>query len=263
MKISIITVCYNSEKTIEDTIKSVLNQTYKNYEYLIIDGNSKDNTLEIIKKYEQKFVGKLKYISEKDKGLYDAMNKGINMANGDIIGIINSDDVLAHNDVFEKINQILKNDNFDGVYSDLLFLDDSLTKAVRKFIAHKPSKKYGWHPPHPTLYLKKQVYNKVGNFNVNYRIAADYDFMLRMIKNDYKLNYVKDYFVYMRTGGVSTNGLKGYIQNLKEANLVLKENKIKNPYICNITRIIKTMLQIGNAKIHKKQLMQDFERKNT
>lgn len=150
MKISIITVCYNSDKTIRDTLDSVLKQNYKNYEYIIIDGKSTDNTLKIIKDYEKKFNGKLKVISEKDNGLYDAMNKGIKKSKGDIIGIINSDDILANNNVFENV---VKNigDNA-GIYSNLLMLNETLTQPYRNLRYGVVKKKLGWHPPHPTLY---------------------------------------------------------------------------------------------------------------
>lgn len=255
MKISLITVCYNSEKTIEETLKSVLNQTYQNYEYLIIDGNSKDSTLDIIKKYEKLFDGRLRYISERDKGLYDAMNKGVGLASGDIIGILNSDDLLANKDVFKTIVNNFENNNIDGIYSDLVFLDSqTMSIPTRNFIAHKQSKILGWHPPHPTLYLKKDVYNKVGLFDLNYRIAADYDFMLRMLNSNVKLFYIKSYLVKMRSGGVSTDGLNGYVKNLKEADKVLRRNKIKLPIICNLFRILKTFNQGFSAKINKNKI---------
>ncbi len=244
MKISIITVCYNSEKTIEDTIKSVLKQTYKNYEYLIIDGKSKDKTLDIIKKYEDKFEGKLKYISEKDKGIYDAMNKGIKMSSGDIIGLINSDDVLAHKDVFKKINETFEKENCDGVYSNLVLKDINLDKIVRKFISKKGNYKLGWYPPHPTLYLKKEVYNKYGNFEINYKIAADYDFMVRIMKSKVILKYVPDNFVYMRVGGVSTSSFKNYRKAFKESYNALKINKVKFPFIVNTIRTIVALKRI-------------------
>ncbi len=261
MKISIITVCYNSEKTIKDTIESVLNQTYKDYEYLIVDGMSKDSTLNIVKSYEKKFKGKLKIISEKDKGLYDAMNKGIKMASGDIIGIINSDDILANEDVFNKIIYTFKNEKCDAVYGDLVFLDkETMTIPTRNFVAHKPSHRLGWHPPHPTLYIKKDVYNKIGNFNIDYKIAADLDFMLRLINNNYKLVYIPEYLVKMRDGGISTNGLKGYINSLKESSLVLKNNRIKLPYLTSLYRVIKTINQGLSAKINKKNIQKKLSK---
>ena len=255
MKVTIITVCFNSGKTIEDTIKSVLKQTYENYEYLIIDGGSSDNTLDIIRSYEKKFKGKLKYISEKDKGIYDAFNKGIRMASGDIIGFINSDDILNGKDVFNKV----VNNISDGVYSDVLMMDNNFNTPVRNFISGKTKNNGIFHPAHPALYLKKEVYNDVGEYNLDYKIAADLDLMLRVINKGYKLNYVKDYFVLMRVGGASTNGLKGYYKNFKESYRVLKKNKIKLPLIKNVIRTFKTFNQVLSAKINKKRIKKYLE----
>ena len=241
MKISLITVCFNSESTIKDTLESVLKQTYTNYEYLIIDGLSKDSTLDIVKSYEDKFDGKLRVISEKDNGLYDAMNKGIRLAKGDIIGILNSDDILANRYVFQSIIENIS--EYDGIYSNMLMLDEKLDKPYRLIKSRPVSKKMGWHMPHPTLYLKRDVYNKYGGFNLNYRIAADFDFMLRIIKSDLKFKYLDEYFVYMRSGGVSTNGLKGYYKNFKESYNVLKKNKVKFPFISNSIRTLNVFIQ--------------------
>lgn len=251
MKITIITVCYNSEKTIKDTLESVLKQNYENYEYLIIDGKSKDKTLDIVKKYEPTFKGKLKWISERDKGLYDAMNKGIKLATGDIIGIINSDDVLAHENVFKIISDRFKKDKCDGSYSNLQFLDEeTMTEVKRKFIAGKGNYKLGWHPPHPTLYLKKEVFLKHGYYNHEYRIAADYDFMVRILKDtSLKFSYINEILVNMRTGGVSTNGIKGYYKSFKESYQVLRKNHIKFPLLVNLIRTIKIFIQVVKAKI--------------
>lgn len=246
MKISIITVTYNSVKTLRDTLESVLKQTYTNYEHIIVDGLSKDNTMQIVKEYETKYNGKLKYITEKDSGLYDAMNKGIKMATGDIIGILNSDDIYAHENVLKEIVEKFKETNCDGTYANLIFMDEeTMSKPQRIWNSPKGKLENGWHPAHPTLYLKKSVYDKIGFFNLNYKIAADYDFMIRVMKDkNIRLEYINDYIIHMRTGGASTAGLKGYIKNLKEANLVLKSNKIKHPYIVDIKRIIKTITQM-------------------
>ena len=244
MKITIITVCYNSEKTIKDTLKSVLKQTYKNYEYLIIDGKSQDKTLDIIKEYEPKFKGKLKWISEKDKGLYDAMNKGILMATGDIIGIINSDEVLADQKSFDIIISTFQKEKCDGTYSNLEILDKNLKKKLRIFIPKKGNYKFGWYPPHPTLYLKKEVYENHGLYNQKYRIAADYDFMLKiMMDNQISLSYISKTLVYMRGGGVSTNGVKGYYKSFKESYHILKDNNIHFPLLVNLIRIFKIFIQ--------------------
>lgn len=251
MKISLITVCYNAEKTIEDTLNSVLCQTYSEYEYWIIDGASQDKTLAIVESYQKKFQGKMHVISEKDNGIYDAMNKGIRHATGDIIGILNADDVLANSDVFATIANIFKELDIDGTYSDLLMLNETLEKPVRVFKANNVSNRFGWHPPHPTLYVKKEVYEKIGMFDLQYRIAADYDFMLRLLKIKPKLHYIKSYLVYMRSGGTSTDGIKGYIRNWKEANKVLKNNHVTFPYFCNVIRTFKTIGQGIRAKWKK------------
>lgn len=262
MKITLITVCFNSHATIKDTLESVLAQNYDNYEYLIIDGKSIDNTLEIIKEYEKKFKGKLQYISERDKGLYDAMNKGLKLAKGDIIGILNSDDVLANSFVFQKIINKFEIGNCDCVYSNLVFMDENLKNPTRNFIAHKFSKYFGWHPPHPTLYIKKEVYKHIGNFNIKYRICADLDLMTRIMNKNYRFEYIQEYLVIMRSGGVSTDGIKGYIKNLKEANIVLKNNKIRFYHIINLFRIFKTINQGISARVFKEKIKYKLKQEN-
>ncbi len=255
MKISIITVSFNAENTIKDTLDSVLKQTYTNYEYIIIDGKSTDNTLNIIKEYIPKFKGKLQYISKKDYGLFDAMNKGIKMSSGDIIGIINADDILAHKNVFQKIIDHIG--NCDGVYSNLLMLDQDLNKPYRLFKSKPVSKKWGWHMPHPTLYLKKEIYEKYGYFDLNYKISADLDFMLRIIKNNLSLKYINDYFVFMRAGGTSTKGLKGYYENFKESYKVLKHNHIQFPLLTNVKRTIDNVF-LQRLKVKNKHKMEEI-----
>lgn len=253
MKISIITATYNSEKTLKDTLESVLKQTYSDYEHIIVDGLSKDKTMEIIKEYEKIYQGRLKYISEKDNGLYDAMNKGISMASGDIIGILNSDDIYANKDVLANIVDKFNKTKCDGVYGNLVFMDEKTMSKPQRIWKSKSGKlTNGWHPAHPTLYLKKEVYNKIGKFNLKYRICADYDFMIKiMLDENIKLEYIDDYMVYMRTGGTSTDGIRGYIKNLKESHKVLVDNNIKHPYIVDIKRIMKTIYQMILSKIKK------------
>ena len=246
MKISIITATYNSAKTVKDTLESVLKQTYTNYEHIIIDGASKDETMEIVKSYEDKYEGKLRYISEKDSGLYDAMNKGIKMATGDIIGILNSDDMYAHENVLKEIVDTFKETKCDATHANLVFMDaETMSKVQRVWKSKEGKLENGWHPAHPTLYLKKEVYEKIGLFNLNYRIVADYDFMLRMMKDkEIKLSYIDDTIVHMRVGGVSTDGIKGYYKNLKESHKALVTNKIPHPYYIDFRRCIKTIAQM-------------------
>lgn len=250
--ITIITVCFNSEKTISSTFDSVLMQDYEDFEYIVIDGGSKDKTLSIIQKYEKLFNGKLRYISEKDEGIYDAMNKGIKMSKGDVIGFLYADDKFSKGDVLSKINSIFEEEDCDGVYGDLLFLDNrTMSIPSRKVIAGDYSKKPGWQPPFPTLYLKKEVYDAIGLYNQKYKIAADYDFTIRLTKEDFKLSYIKQFLVYMRTGGISTKGLKGYKENFEESLQVLRDNNVPFPLIYNISRIFRTFWQMFIAKFHK------------
>lgn len=251
MKISIITPTYNSGKTLRDTLESVLKQTYTNYEHIIVDGASKDDTIQIIKENKEKYKGKLKYISEKDSGIYDAMNKGIKIASGDIIGFLNSDDIYANEKVLEKIVNKFKETNCDGTYANLVFMDEETMAIPKRIWKEKRGKvENGWHPAHPTLYLKKQVYDKIGMFNLKYKIAADFDFMIRMLLDkQIKLEYIDEYLVYMRIGGTSTDGIKGYKKNLKESHQVLVDNNIKHPYLVDFYRIIKTLKQIFLSKI--------------
>lgn len=226
-KISIITVCYNSEKTIRDTLESVLKQKYDNYEYIIVDGESNDRTLEIVKEYEEKFKGKMKYISEKDNGIYDAMNKGIKMSTGEIIGLLNSDDFYSSDLTLDEINNNLTQE-YVGVFGNLIMLEDKkLNVPERKYIVGEGNYLTGWAPPHPTLYLRKEVYDEIGLYNLKYPIAADYDIMLKIMSNKkYKLKYINSFLVSMRPGGLSTNGIRGQLNSIKEAYLVLKNNNI-------------------------------------
>lgn len=213
MKVSIITITYNSGSTVEQTIQSVLNQTYTDIEYIIIDGQSTDNTLEIVDLYKNKIS---KVISEKDKGLYDALNKGIANATGDIIGIIHSDDFYTNNNVIENIVKTFKNNNADAVYADLYYVDkDNTNKIVRKW--HSGNYKEGaflngWMPPHPTFFVKREIYGKFGAFNFEFTSAGDYELMLRLIhKYKIKLAYLNEYIVKMRVGGKSNISVKNRV----------------------------------------------------
>ena len=250
MKISIITATYNSASTIKDTIESILGQTYTDFEHIIVDGLSKDNTLEIVKSYEDKYNGRLKIISEKDSGLYDAMNKGVKNAAGDVIGILNSDDVYADETVLEKIAEKFKETNCDATYGNLIYMDETMQKPVR-FWKEKPNGELekGWQIAHPTLYLTKAAYQKVGGYNLKYRIAADYDFVIRlMLDKDLKKEYIDYYLVHMRTGGTSTDGFKGYKKSLKDSYNVLKDNGLKHPKIINFRRVVKTIFNMVKPK---------------
>ncbi len=247
-KVTIVTVCFNSEKYIEDTIKSVLNQSYKNIEYIIIDGASRDNTLKIINKYKDNFGNRLKVISQKDNGIYDAMNKGISHSTGEIIGLINSDDYLANEYIIEKVVKNFIKNSCDLVYGDLEFIDNNNPSVVvrkwRSGIYKEKMFKKGWCPPHPTLYMKKAVYDSIGLFSLNYKIAADYDLMLRLFEiYKPKVSYLKEVMVKMRIGGVSTRNFRSKIINKRECAIAWSNNGLKKPFLFDFIRIIRKIPQ--------------------
>lgn len=229
MKISIITVTYNSQETVQDTFQSVLSQNYKDIEYIIIDGKSNDKTIEIIKQYESLFEGRMKWISEKDQGIYDAMNKGIALATGDIIGILNSDDLFCDNKVLTDIVDQFSPD-IDALYGNLYFVNYKDTDKIERIWKGSPYKSFttGWHPAHPTFYVRRDIYRKYGTFKINYNVSADFELMLRFIeKYRIRTKYYNRYMVKMRLGGESTKSIKNIIIGNKNVIKAFKENGIK------------------------------------
>ena len=222
MKISIITATYNSEATLKSCMISVLHQSYKNIEYVIIDGNSTDKTLELIKQHQLQFPQiEFKILSEPDNGIYDALNKGVKLTTGEVIGFVHSDDVLANNQIISTLANQFKNENIDGIYGDLQYVDkNNLDKVIRYWkscVFNSSLLKKGWMPAHPTLFLKKEVYKKHGKFNLNYNISADYDFILRIFKDDsLKFTYLPKVITKMRVGGASNRSIKNIIKKIKE-----------------------------------------------
>ena len=246
MKISIITVCYNSEKYIRSAIESVLNQTYGDIEYIIVDGGSTDSTIDIVKPYEPLFNGRMRWISEKDKGIYDAMNKGIAMATGNIVGILNSDDFYINIGIIKKIVQYFQDNEVDAVYGDLLYVYANNVNKIQRYWKSGYYKEnafmWGWMPPHPALFVKKEMYDKYGNFNINFKSGADYEFMLRIIhKERIKIVYIPQIIVKMRNGGKSNRSLKNRIKGNHEDMLAWKINGLK-PYC--FTRYLKPVIKI-------------------
>ena len=246
MKISIITVCWNSEKYLKTAIKSVLNQTHEDIEYIIIDGSSTDGTLDIIKHYEPLFKGRMRWVSEKDNGIYDAMNKGINMASGDVVGLLNSDDFYISNTSLDMISNIFIKENVDSVYADLYYVKELETdKIVRSW---KTGKKrpfsQGWHPAHPSFFVKKEIYNKYGNFNLTYKIAADFEIMLRFLeKYSISTYYIEEYIVKMRLGGESNKSIKNIKKGKNEIMHAFKENNIQIPFYYTYKRWVSKLIQ--------------------
>ena len=231
MKVSVITVTYNSAKTILDTMCSVLAQTYKDIEYIIVDGLSSDGTIEIIQSLEDRFDGRLKYISEPDKGIYDAMNKGIAMATGDVVGILNSDDYFTSSDVIFKVVAEFTQYDIDAVFGDIHFIYDGQPDRVVRYYSSKAFRpfwlRFGFMPAHPSLYLKHQLYKEVGEYSTDYMIGSDFEMMVRLFKRRrIRYHYLSLDFVTMRMGGVSTRGIRSRWTLVKEDVRACKENGI-------------------------------------
>ncbi len=243
MKVSIVTVTYNDAKNLKKTLKSLLKQDYHEIESIIIDGGSSDNSVEIIKEFEKKFNGTVKWVSEKDHGLYDAANKGIRMAEGEIIGCYW--DEFASSDVIRKIVAVMEKEKTDGVHGDLVYLKQG--KVIRHWKMGEGRIKDGWMPAHPTLYLKKEVYQKYGLYKEKYKCSGDYEFMVRILKDEtIQLSYLPEILIHMFYGGVSTSGAKAYQQSIREGILALKENHIPFPRVVTLKRILKTSMQFIN-----------------
>ncbi len=250
-KISIITVTYNSALTLTDTLKSVQLQNYPNIEHIIVDGNSNDETLKIV----QSFPHVSKWISEKDSGLYDAMNKGVQLATGDIIGILNSDDLYAHNNVLAKVAEKFMNNNVDAVYGDLYYVNaTNINKVIRVWKSGKFRKSnfiLGWMPPHPTFFVKKEVYNKAGYFNLSLKRSADYELMLRfLLKHQINVDYLQEVLIKMRAGGISNGSWSSRLKANLEDRMAWKMNNLKPYFFTLYLKPVRKLFQF----IHSQQI---------
>lgn len=236
MKVSLITATFNSEKTLADTIESVLNQDYKDLEYIIVDGKSNDNTINIIKQYEAKFNGNFHWITEKDSGLYEAINKGINLASGDIIGIINSDDYYENNNIISKVvNSFESKPYLDAVYGNVTIVDAvNKNKVVRYYSSKFFSAKLlrlGFIPAHPTFFTYKDSFIKYGNYKTDYKIAGDFEMLARLIhKHNIKTEYLDLDMIRMRRGGLSSPSITNIVTINSEIRKACRENNIKTCY---------------------------------
>jgi glycosyltransferase len=256
MKISIITATFNSSKTILRAISSIGEQSYTNIEWIIVDGASTDNTLEIIQQYSKL---KPKIVSEPDLGIYNALNKGLKRVTGDIIGFLHSDDTLAHKNTLQDIHDIFARGDFDGLYGNLDFvLQKDPSTIKRKWISKsfEPNMlRYGWMPPHPTLFLKKTVYQRFGYFNESYKIAADYDFVLRIFKKArLKFHYHPQVITKMTVGGIS-NHSNNHLLKTKEDYKALVANGYSYPLIRIVFKVLSKVKQLlfkKNIKKNKK-----------
>ena len=231
MKVSIITVTYNSSKTLTDTMEAVLRQSYDNIEYIVVDGASTDGTIDLIHQYEPRFKGRMRWISEPDCGIYDAMNKGIRMATGDIIGILNSDDYFTSNNVIESIVPYFTDKTLDAIYGDIHFIKDGQPdKCVRYYSSkhfHPFWLRFGFMPAHPSFYCRRKVYSEAGLYKTDYKIAADYEMMVRLFRVcKIKAKYLPLDFVTMRTGGASNHSVNSRLQLISEDVRSCRENRI-------------------------------------
>jgi len=228
MKFSIVTAVFNSAETIADTVTSVQSQNYSNIEHIIQDGGSSDGTLDVIRRLDSPLT---KLVSQQDAGIYDAINKGISRATGDVIGLMHSDDFFAHDRVLERIAGFFDGQAIDGVYGDLDYVSASDTRKVRRHWRSGPYRasllSRGWMPPHPTLYLRREVYDRWGLYDTKFDIAADYDAILRYLhRGNIRLAYIPEVLVKMRTGGESNRSLARILHKSREDYRAIRRNDI-------------------------------------
>ena len=227
-KVSIITSVYNNKETIAEAIESVLSQTYDNIEYIVVDGASKDGTVDIIQQYADKITT---FVSEADKGIYDGLNKGVALATGDVIGFLHSDDLFENEFVVEKIAEAFMISGVDSIYGDLTYVSKDDTFNVVRFwksgVFTLAKLKRGWMPPHPTFYVRREVYEKFGSFDTSFKIAADYDSILRFLgRESITTHYIPEVLVKMRVGGASNKSLKNLLQKSREDVRAMKKNGV-------------------------------------
>lgn len=252
MTISIITVVLNNKMHIDDCIRSVLSQNYKDLEYIIIDGGSTDGTIDAIKQYERQLST---WISEPDGGIYDAMNKGIKRASGEVIGMLNADDFYIDNDVLAKVSKVMKDVDVDACYADLVYVDRvNVTKNVRYWHS-RPFEPglfaRGWVPAHPTFFVRKKVYDQYGVFDITYKLAADFEIMVRFLER-YRIRtvYVPDIWVKMRVGGATGNSVFNRIKQNMEILTACKQNHIKiSPFSFMMNKFIIRMHQFSQKDV--------------
>ena len=245
MLITVLTATYNSSPFLKDALQSFTQQTHAEKELIVIDGASKDSTLSILQEYQQHISQQL---SEPDKGIYDALNKGINLAKGDVIGILHSDDFFASNEVLSQVAALFKEDNqLEAVYGDLDYVDrNDSDKVIRHWISgdyQYNQLKLGWMPPHPALFIKKTCFKKFGTYDLKYHSAADYDLILRFLfKHQIKVAYLPKVLVKMRVGGLSNLSFKNRFRANREDRRAMKTNGIQFPFIISI---IKPLRKLG------------------
>lgn len=259
MKFSIITAAYNSGATLRDTMESVLRQSHTDWEHIIVDGASNDGTLELIHEMEPRYGGRLRWISEPDRGIYDAMNKGIAMASGDVIGILNSDDFYSSPDVLQRVTDEMTDEAVDAVFGDIHFVnDDDMTRCVRYYSSRfirRWMMLFGYQPAHPSFYCRKRCYDTFGAFDTDFHVSADFEHLLRLIyKNRIRTRYMAMDFVTMRTGGASTAGLSSHKRIMKDHYKAYGKHGLYLSYMLDPLRYPIKVVELAVSKFssHKK-----------
>lgn len=246
MKISIITITYNSASSLQRALDSVQSQTYKDIEHVIIDGASTDGTRKLIEAYAKQHKN-VKWVSEKDNGIYDAINKGIRLATGDVIGFLHSDDMFYSVDSIGQIAAAFKQNQADVVYGDLQYMrGNKVVRSWKSNTFNPRALKYGWMPPHPTVYVRREVYQQVGEYDSWFRISADYDMILRIFTAGYNTHYIPEVLVCMETGGASNKNTKARLSKTMEDYIVLKKNHVGAGYLtvaCKQLRKVKQFIR--------------------
>lgn len=250
--ISIVTTTYQDVEHLKKVVEGIKKQDYPRIEYIIVDGGSKDGTVDYLKELEKDFSygwpeRRVRWISEKDEGIYDALNKGIRMATGDLIGPMF--DQFANPHVLSDMVSVIEEEGSDGVHGDLYYVDEEGNPVREWKMGNTKTIRDGWMPAHPTLYLKKEVYDRFGVYKTDYRIAADYEYMIRILKNkDVRLSYIPRVLVHMFYGGTSSGGLSNYMLSFKEGKRALEENDIKGAFFITVKRTLLVLKQFVQAK---------------
>lgn len=239
-KVSVVTTTYNDIENLKRILAEVKKQTYPNIEHIIVDGGSTDGTVDLLKELEEKEPGRISWMSEKDNGIYDAINKGICMATGDIVGCCF--DRYADEGVLMRMVEIMEKEGTDGVHGDLCYMDGD--RIIRKWHQGQGVIRSGWMPGHPTLYLKKEVYDKFGLYRTDYRISGDYEFMVRILyRKEVTLSYLPEILIYMSHGGTSTNSLRAYVESMMEGHRALVENHVPFAWVTDLCRVVRVLSQ--------------------
>lgn len=239
-KVSVVTTTYNDIENLKRILAEVKKQTYPNIEHIIVDGGSTDGTVDLLKELEEKEPGRISWMSEKDNGIYDAINKGIRMATGDIVGCCF--DRYADEGVLMRMVEIMEKEGTDGVHGDLCYMDGD--RIIRKWHQSQGVIRSGWMPGHPTLYLKKEVYDRFGLYRTDYRISGDYEFMVRILyRKEVTLSYLPEILIYMSHGGTSTNSLGAYVESMMEGHRALVENHVPFAWVTDLCRVVRVLSQ--------------------